>query len=692
MKKLCKILLKNKIIIVIVFILFTMIFAVLSLGVKVNYSMSDYLPENSQTKIAINKMKKEFGKNLYNSKVMISNISVQDALKYKDKFNKIKGVNSVVWLDDVVDLTTPINILDKKLVNNYYKDNNALYEITINEDNQKSVVEQIYKLIDFNVENAFIGEAVSNELQKKLTVSETKKVIYYLLPLILVILVISTTSWIEPILFLVTIGVAVVINMGTNIFFKDISFITQSVSPILQLAVSLDYAVFLLHSFENFRKKGLKPDIAMNNAIKNSIYAISASAATTLFGFFALSFMKFGIGKDLGINLVKGILFSYIAVIVFMPALILSTYRIIEKTRHKIFISEIKKLGNFVLQAKILVLIIVVILIVPCYLAQTNNNFVYGNSSLSEGQRLSDDIKKIEHIFNKNNPIIILVPKGEPVKEKLLYENFIQNNNITSIVSYETAIGIEIPPEYLGEEISSKFYSQNYSRIVLNTKLEIEGKDTFNFIENVKDKVCEYYKDDTHYIGESIALYDIKKTIISDSNKINLLAIFSIACVILICFKSLGFPIILLFTIEAAIWINLSFPYFAGVSLNYIGFLVISTVQLGATVDYAILLSDNYRKKRIFNNKINAIKSTVNESVKTLIVSASILTVSGFCLSIISTNSIISELGLLLGRGTILSFISVICLLPALLYMFDKIIIKTTIKDNFMEVENEKIK
>lgn len=691
MKKSFEILSKNKVIIVIVFILITIITAVLSIGVRVNYNTSEYLPEKSQTKIAIEEMKKEFGKSIYNSKVMISNISIQEALRFKDEFDSIKGVASVVWLDDMVDLTIPLNMIDTKITNNYYKDNNALYEITINEKEQEHVVEKIYKLIDFNEENAFIGEVVSNELQKELTVSETKKVMFYLLPLILIILIISTTSWIEPIIFLITIGVAIIINMGTNIFFNDVSFITQSVSPILQLAVSLDYAVFLLHSFENFRKKGLEPHVSMNCAIKKSIYAISASAATTLFGFFALSFMKFGIGKDLGINLVKGIFFSYISVIVFMPALILSTYKLIEKTRHKLFIPKIKKFGGFVLKAKILILIIVVIIIVPCYLAQTNNSFVYGNSSLSEGQRLSDDIKKVEHIFNNNNPIIVLVPKGEPVKEKLLYENLKQNNNITSIISYESAIGIEIPPEYLGEEIASKFYSQNYSRIVLNTKLEIEGENTFDFIENVKNIVNEYYKDDTHYIGESVALYDIKDTITSDSNKVNLLAIISIACVILICFKSLGFPILLLFTIETAIWINLSCSYFAGISLNYIGFLVISTVQLGATVDYAILLSDNYRKKRVFENKIIALKNTVNESVKTLIVSALILTVSGFCLSIISTNSIISELGLLLGRGTILSFIAVVGLLPALLYVFDKFIIKTTIKTSFLEVKNEKV-
>lgn len=667
--------------VVIIFSTIALICAFLMTMVSVNYKIVDYLPENAQSTIAISINEAEFSQPVPNARVMINDVTLTEAMEFKDKISAIEGVSQVIWLDDVINLKEPVEMADQKIVNEYYKDNTALFSVTILDGYEVSVTDEIYQLI--GEENALSGNAVNLATSKRMLISETLSAVAILIPVIIIILLLSTSSWIEPILFLSAIGISVLINMGTNIFFGEISFMTQSISPILQMAVSLDYAIFLLHSYEDYKTKTSNIKEAMALAMKRAFPAIIASAATTLFGFMALLFMKFRIGSDLGLNLVKGIVLSFTSVMVFLPALTLMFNNLINKTKHKKLLPDFKNISNILLKLKVPVLILIAVIAVPSVLAQSRTDFMYGTGSLSPYSRSGQDQVKINDRFGTSTPIVLLVPKGEPAKEAMLSSDLEDINHVNQVVSYTKMVGASIPGEYLDAKITEQFYSENYSRIILYTDTNEEGKEAFAVVEQVQNKAQEYYGDKVYSLGQSVNLYDMKNVVTDDTRIVNFIAIISIFLVLLFTFKSITLPLLLTLTIELAIWINLSIPYFAGNTLCYIGYLVISTVQLGATVDYAILLTDNYMLNRKSMLKKDAMKATLAGHFISILVSAIILSSAGFCLGFTSSSPIVSELGILLGRGTLMSMAMVVCFLPPLLILGDKIIEKTTLNANF---------
>lgn len=669
--------------VLVLFVIIGLLSAAATSFVSVNYNMVDYLPEEARSTTAIRIIQEEYGGEMPNVRVMLTNVSIQEALTYKDKISEIQGVSSVTWLDDVIGLntltSTPLDFLDPTLLKNYYKESSALLTLSVESGQEKDAVSAIYNLIGDS--NAASGDGVNTATSQEMSFSEVMKAVAILVPVIILILIVSTTSWIEPVLFLASIGIAVIINMGTNLFFGEVSFITQAISPILQLAVSLDYAIFLLHSFNEFRTEH-EPVKAMQLAMKKALSAISASAATTVLGFLALTAMRFRIGPDLGINLVKGVILSFVSVMIFLPALTLIAFKYIDKTKHRPFIPEFKGIGAKLLKIRIPFLIIAVVLVVPCFLAQSNTEFMYGMGGITKAARVGRDTAAIDERFGKENTLVLIVPKENAGREAELSEALARIPHINSVVSYASAVGAEIPAQYVPEQVVKQFYSENYTRIILYADTPEEGELTFETIEAVMAETANYYG--TYYMaGQSATLYDMRSIVSVDTGFVNLIAIIGIFIVLLITFKSLTMPLILLFTIETAIWINLSFAYFAGQSFNFIGYLVISTVQLGATVDYAILLTDRYLGNRRIMHKFEAMKKTVDENLEAIIISAVILATAGFTLALTSTNPIISELGTLLGRGTVLSFLMVIGVLPALLMLLDRVIEKTTLKSGF---------
>ena len=672
---------KHKKPIVIVFITIAIISTVLQFAVSVNYNMADYLPEDAPSTEAMDIMELEFDGSVPNAKVMIHDVTIQEALIYKEKLASIEGVTDITWLDDAIDIKTPIEMADEDTVEAYYKDNNALFSFSVRAGDEVKITDAIYDLI--GEENAMAGEALDTANQQKMAFTETMYAAALLIPIIIIILILSTNSWIEPVFFLTAIGVSVIINLGTNIFIGEISFVTQSVAPILQLAVSLDYAIFLLHSFSSFRQKVAEPEEAMQLAIRESFPAIMASASTTFFGFIALSFMNFEIGSDLGLNLVKGIALSFISVMVFLPALTLMFYKWMDKTKHKPFVPSFKNIGKRVVKLKVPTLLLVLLLIVPAYIAQGQTNFIYGIGEQSESTRAGSDIVKMEEVFGKNTQMVLLVPKDDIAKQEAFVQELENMDYVTSVLSYVNTVGAGIPPEYLDESVTEQFLSDHYSRIILQTNTDKEGNLTFSFIENVQQIAEGYYGDDVHYLGESVTLYDMKNVVQKDNTFVNLLTVITIAIVLFITFKSFSYPVVLLLTIQSAVWINLSVPYFTNSSLVFVGYLIVSTVQLAATVDYAILLTEAYKEHRKEMTALKAITKTIDEKTFSIAVSASILSSVGFILWMTSTNPIVSSIGLLLGRGALLAFIMVLFLLPAILLVFDRVIEKTTWKANF---------
>ena len=671
---------KHKKIVLFTFLALAAVSVLFTTLVSVNYDMVDYLPKDAPSTTAISIIEEEFIGDTPNARVMLTNVNIQEALAYKENIAAISGVTSVSWLDDVLGkdklTTTPLEFLDVSITKNYYKDGHALLGVSIESGKESSAVNAIYDLIGEN--NAVAGDAVNAAVSQAMAVSEVLNAMAILIPIILIILILSTTSWIEPLLFVFTIGIAIVINMGTSAFFGEISFITQTVSPILQLAVSLDYAIFLLHSFNEYRAS-YEPHEAMQLAMKQALPTVAASAATTVIGFSALLFMRFGIGSDLGIHLAKGVALSFLSVMIFLPALTLISYKLISKTMHKNLVPSFLKVGKGLMKVRIPFMILALIVVIPCFLAQSNTGFMYGMGGVAESTRAGKDVALIETEFGRENPLVLLVPKETSGKKAELCNELSSSPHVTSVVSFVTAVGAEIPPQYVPKEALDQFYSEHYARIILYTDNPEEGEQTFDTVQSVLDTAGRHY--DTYYLtGQSATLSDMKSMVEVDTRIVNLAAIIGIFIVILLTFRSLTIPIFLVFTIETAIWINLSFAYFTNNTLSFIGYLIISTVQLGATVDYAILLTNHYLTDRKSLPKKEAMLKTLSGNLAAILVSASILTAAGFTLAATSSNPIISELGILLGRGTALSFVMVVCVLPALLILFDKVIEKTTLK------------
>jgi predicted RND superfamily exporter protein len=683
MQSISTFILKHRKAVLILFVAIAAVCAVVSFGVSVNYNVSDYLPDNAQSTAALAILDDEFKDAVPNARVMLKDVDLQEALEYKQKLKDIDGVSDVLWLDDVLDLKIPLETADSETVEAYYKNGSALISLTIRSGDEVPVTEAIYALI--GPEGALSGHAVDIAAAQNLTGNETRTATLILVPVIILILLISTTSWLEPLLYLGAIGISVLINMGTNLFFGEVSFVTNAVSPILQLAVSMDYAIFLLRSFEEFRKQTDDTGEAMRRAMKRAFTSVAASAATTVFGFLALVFMKFGIGADLGIVLVKGVVLSFLSVMVFLPALTLCVYKLLDRTKHRTILPEFKRVGKAVSKVRVPVLILVLLLLIPSFLAQSRNNFTYGLGSLGVESRTGQDMIAVNAEFGESNAIVLLAPKGDIAREKVFCDDLKALPHVTSVISYASLVGPEIPPEYLDGDVTDRFYSQHYSRIIVYTDTAEEGAVAFATVEQVQAKARDYFGDGVWSCGQSVIMYDMKNVIQQDNTLVNLIAIAAILLVLLVTFRSALLPVLLTVTIEAAIWLNLSFPYFTGNPLCYIGFLIINTVQLGATVDYAILLTAHYTENRRMMSRKEALKTTMKEVFGSILVSGTILSLSGFALWFTSSNQIVSDLGLLLGRGTILSMLLVVFFLPALLTLFDRLIQKTTIRADFLK-------
>ena len=677
---------RHKKIVITLFVLCALVSAVLILGVTVNFDLTDYLPEDAESTMALDLMYEEFGSGVPNTRVMVQNLTLTGAVDMKHRIAEAPGVSAVMWLDDTQDLSTPIELMDEAAVEQYWRDGTAMYDVTIDEGRESEAVAAIYEIT--GSDGAISGNAANTASMQNLVVSEVVNILLIMVPLAILILLVTTTSWISPLLFLSAIGIAVIINMGTNIVFGEISFVTQSVSPIMQLAVSLDYAIFLLNSFGRHREEVATSEEAMRLAIRESFSSIAASAATTLFGFLALMFMRFGIGADLGLNLVKGIVLSYISVMVFLPALALSCVKLLDKTSHRQLIRTGKRLGKFFVTIRIPALILVLLCVVPCYLAQTRADFLYGNGDPDPRTDYGRDTVLINDTFGVSNNLVILVPRGDPGAEANLAADLADIDHVTSVLSYAGTVGA-VPEGFLDEAIVSQFYSDNYARIILYTDTAEEGGEAFAVVEQVRAAADSYY-DESWVCGQSANLYDMRDVVTADSAKVNWIAIGFIFLTLLVTFRSLTLPFILLFCIEAAIWINLSVPYFADTPLVYIGFLVINTVQLGATIDYAILMTNGYISNRRLMGKREAVIGTLATNFESVLTSGAILMTAGLCLGLVSSLKVVAELGILLARGTVLSMAMVVLALPALLMLFDPLTARLTMKAGFYKPDNAK--
>ncbi len=661
-----------------IFALAVIISAVCACFVHVNYDLSEYLPDWAPAKKGLNVMEEQFG---YpgTARVMVGPVTLYEAKAYKDRIADIDGVDMVMWADTTTDVYKANIFINYDDIQDYYKDNYAVMDIIFKEGDSssltKSAINQMQKLT--GEKGYFMGSAVQNKSLNETLTREISIAMAMGVVMIAVVLCVTTTSWFEPFLFLMIMGIAIIINMGSNLAIGTISFITFSVASILQLAVAMDYSVFLLDSFTKEREKGDDPVTAITNALHKALPSILASGATTIIGFLVLMLMRFSIGRDLGFVLAKGIVISLVTVLFLMPSLLLRWGDRIKKTEHRSFMPSFHGLGILVHKVRYGVLTSIAVLIIPAFVAQSMNAFTFGNSALgsSPGTRVYNDEQQINSRFGKSNLILAVVPNTNMVTEKNLTDSLKDLDYVRSVTSLAGTLPEGIPEKILPKSLTSLMHTKDYSRIMIYVKSSDESDFAYQCSDEISALVNQYYPEGAYITGVIPSTQNIQTIITQDYNFVNILSILGVGLVVMLTFRSVIIPVVVLIPIEVAVFFNFAIPYFTGEKILYLGYIIVSCLQLGATVDYSILMTNNYMDmKKKYPEKARAIKHTVSKSALSILTSGTILTIVGYGLYFVSSVSAIAGLGHLIGRGALISVIMVLFLLPVLLTLADPVL------------------
>jgi len=636
--------------------------------VKITDDRVDYLPDSSEAKQGLVILNEEFSDVLKaNGKVLIKNKTVNEILNLKMEIKKIPGVLSVIWIDDFVDLTTiPIEYIPENVRDNFYKDNKALFDITftdeINSEVTKNAIREINTLLK---DNGGVG------LTPRSVVGVATLAIIVAVAIVVIVVVIFTDSFMASLLILVTLGVSIGINLGTNIIFGKISDITFIASSVIQLAVSIDYCLVFMKKLKDARSITNDLDQAIPQAMYQSLKTVLASSLTTIAGFLAIGIMKYRIGAELGLVLAKGVTISLISVILLLPVLVRLCIKAIDKTNHRIYIPHFKFYQRWIKKpVGIGVLVGLVLIGGFSFYFQNQNKYTYSDNQVE----YTELEKEIVNTFGEYNQFILIIPNNEPAKEVQLLNQLQALETLQSVTSLYTIVPYGTPLEMIPPQVKAQFLSDNHSLIYITLDVPIESDVTFKTIDTLRDIVKDYY--DTSYLtGESVVIYDSKLVIEEDYLYVLIASLVAIGLIVFFTFRKLKIPILLLIVIESAIWVNMAIPYFQKIEFAYLGYILISSIQLGATIDYAIIMTDNYLKERRSNSPIVASQKAFVASIEAIFVSILALIIAGFSLTMMMEMDLIRQLGILIGRGTIISGLFSLFILPQLLVLFDKLIV-----------------
>lgn len=658
------------------FIAMTILCAVCYPFVGVNYDLSKYLPDFAPTKQALDVMEQEFGYPGM-ARIMVKDVTLPEARTIRQRISRVDGVDLVVGPDLAANVYSTDAFIKNSLTDRFYKDGNAVYQIIFEDGDSDAsthkAINEIYGIVGKD-RGCFAGSAVSSKERQESITREIAMAIGMAVVIIWLILTLTTTSWFEPFLFILVMAVAIVLNMGSNIMFGRISFFTFSTAAILQLAVSMDYSIFLLHTYTAIKQSGVDSRPAMEAAIEKSCSSILASGATTIVGFLVIALMKFTIGRDVGFVLTKGIVCSLVTVLFLMPTLILRFDKKIEKTAHRSFLPPLDGLGKLMYRIRIPVLAAAAFCAVPCYFGQSMNYFYYGDDSLGSGPgtRVYEDSRAIEDVFGKSNVIIAMVPNGNVIKERRLTEELEDQEFIDYALSMAGTLPQGIPESFLPETVTKQLRTGSYARILISMENREESSYSFQCSEKLTEIVKKYYPEDSYVIGMTPTTMDIRDILTDDYNRVSIISLAGVALVVMLTFHSVMVPVLVIIPIEVAIYLNMTIPYIIGDSMVYIGYIIVSCLQLGATIDYSILMTNNYMEFRETMGSREAAVTAIAKSAISILTSGGILTVVGYLLYFTSSIQAISQVGRLVGRGALLSMILVLSLLPALLAAFDK--------------------
>lgn len=658
------------------FIAMTILCAVCYPFVGVNYDLSKYLPDFAPTKQALDVMEQEFGYPGM-ARIMVKDVTLPEARTIRQRISRVDGVDLVVGPDLAANVYSTDAFIKNSLTDRFYKDGNAVYQIIFEDGDSDAsthkAINEIYGIVGKD-RGCFAGSAVSSKERQESITREIAMAIGMAVVIIWLILTLTTTSWFEPFLFILVMAVAIVLNMGSNIMFGRISFFTFSTAAILQLAVSMDYSIFLLHTYTAIKQSGVDSRPAMEAAIEKSCSSILASGATTIVGFLVIALMKFTIGRDVGFVLTKGIVCSLVTVLFLMPTLILRFDKKIEKTAHRSFLPPLDGLGKLMYRIRIPVLAAAAFCAVPCYFGQSMNYFYYGDDALGSGPgtRVYEDSRAIEDVFGKSNVIIAMVPNGNVIKERRLTEELEDQEFIDYALSMAGTLPQGIPESFLPESVTKQLRTGSYARILISMENREESSYSFQCSEKLTEIVKKYYPEDSYVIGMTPTTIDIRDILTDDYNRVSIISLAGVALVVMLTFHSVMVPVLVIIPIEVAIYLNMTIPYIIGDSMVYIGYIIVSCLQLGATIDYSILMTNNYMEFRETMGSREAAVTAIAKSAISILTSGGILTVVGYLLYFTSSIQAISQVGRLVGRGALLSMLLVLSLLPALLAAFDK--------------------
>ena len=656
---------------------------------RINYDILVYLPDDIETIKGENILSEDFDMGAF-SVVILDNMKTKDIVKLEDKIRNIDNVEKVFSAADIIGSGIPVEMIPEDLRDKIYKDNSTLMLVTfkdaISADTTLETVEELRNITD---ENCKISGMSATVLDTR-DLSDSEIAIYVVIAVILclIVLEIALDSYIVPILLLLNIGIAILYNMGTNIFLGQISYITKAISAVLQLGVTMDFAIFLYHSY--MQEKKIQGDIykAMATAISKTLISVVGSSLTTIAGFLALCSMNLTLGKDIGIVMAKGVFLGVVCVVTILPAMILELNGLIEKTKHKEILPKFERTRQWVVK-HYKAMIVAFVIILPIALYGYNNTKIYYNldKSLPTYLKSVEANNELKEKFNMVSTEVLLVNKDiEDYKLNEMMNKIEQVDGVEWTIGYPKISSLGIPKEILPEDLLNVFQSDKYQLILINSKYEMATDELNNQIEEINNLVKKY--DSTAILaGEGPLMKDLVEISNHDFNSVNTVSIAIIFIIMIFVLKSISLPVILISVIEFAIFINMGIPYYTNTILPFVASIVIGTIQLGATIDYAILITTKYiAKRREGKNKKDAIDETLETSISSIVVSGMCFFGATFGVGAYSKIEMIGSLCTLMSRGAIISMITVIAILPAFLMVFDKLICKTTM--NMKNVKN----
>ncbi len=665
---------------------------------RVNYDVLSYLPERLETIKGQDILVDEFGMGAF-SMVVVEDMPMKDAAKLEEQLESIDHVKDVLWYDDAVDISVPTEMIPEDLRKAFFNGKAtmmiALFDDTTSADDTMDAITQIRKVVGKNVYASGMSGVVTDI--KNLALQEMPIYVVIAGLLSLVVLFLTMTSFVTPLIFLLNIGMAIVFNLGSNVFLGEISYITQALAAVLQLAVTMDYSIFLLESYEanKERYEGDKKR-AMAHAISNTFTSITASSITTVAGFVALCFMTFKLGANIGIVMSKGVVIGVLTCVTVLPAMILTCDKAIEKTTHRSLIPSLDKLSHGIVKGRYVAVLLFLIVLVPAIHGNNNYKIYYNiDQSLPKNIPSNEANEKLKKEFNMSNMHMILLKDGLSAKEKSAMSKEIEKvDGVKWVIGLNSLVGSNVPESTIPNNIKKMLKTDNY-------ELEFVSSDYSSATDEVNsqlakiDKIVKKYQNDGMVIGEAPMMKDLQDVTDVDLKTVNNISILAIFVIILITFKSISIPVILISIIEFAIACNMAVPFYTNTSLPFVASIVIGTIQLGATVDYAILMTSRYHKERTERgqSKKDAIRIAHETSIKSILTSGLCFFAATFGVSVYSQVDMIGSICTLLSRGAIISMIVVICVLPAMLWIFDGVIKRTSwnmIKANVAKRDAEK--